>query len=143
MQFQAFDDGEHSFSSAHLGAWAARTDDRALAHLRLFVRRAMASMGAAAARAARRWVENSLAEREFRDVLASGGMYVYVIADGTTFWELSARPLLFPTATEKRPGRWTTVQAAEPPGVLAGLWASAAPPARSFSLTARRRRRAQ
>jgi hypothetical protein len=143
VQFQAFDDGEYCFSSSLPGVWAARTEDRALAHLRFFVLRTLASMGATAARTARRWAESSVAERQLHDTLADGGMYVYVIADGTTFWELSARPLIFPTATENRSGTWTTVQAAEPPGVLTGIWAPEALPTRSFSFTARRRRRAR
>ncbi len=102
VQLQAFDAGERSFSSVLLGSWAARTDEVALAHLRVFVLEALAFMGTAAARAARRWVEDGTVERRFRDAVAVEAMYVHVIADGTTFWELSARPLLFPQPVENR-----------------------------------------
>ncbi len=113
MQFHAFDDSETHLGSAHLGSWVARTDDKALERLRLFVREALVSMSAAAARAARFWVEDAVAERQFRDALAGGAMYVHVIADGTTFWELSGRPLLYPKAEENRPSTWTTVAVAD------------------------------
>lgn len=133
MQLRAFNDGERAFSSADLGTWAPRTVDRALERLRLFVRPALGLMGAAAARAAGCWLEDHSTEWRFHDVLAHGGMYVHVIADGTAFWELSARPLVFPQRNGDRPGAWSAVAGTRE--ALTGGWVFGRPPKDSVNST--------
>ncbi|MDI5968371.1 hypothetical protein POF50_003235 [Streptomyces sp. SL13] len=48
-------------------------------------------------------------------------MYVHVIADGTTFYEISARPLVFPAGDEDRHSTWFQQQSVVA-GKLTGVW---------------------
>ena len=121
VQFLAFDKSVRMFGSANLGAWATESSDRALERLRLFVHQALISMGEAAALSALRWAKDEQVARQVHDTLDAGQMYVRVIADGTTFYEISARPLVFPAGDEDRHGIWTAQENAVP-GELTGAW---------------------
>ncbi len=119
-QLYVFHDGRHGFSSSRLNWSTSSCEKWALLELRLFAEEAYASMGEAAVVEAKRWVKNRAVERQFYNILAEGGMYIHVIGDGSTFWELLARPLVFPTTHETGPDALGAAQTADPPSVLSG-----------------------
>lgn len=121
VQFTAFDKSACMFSSTDLGSWATESRERALDRLRLFVQNALIPMGETAALSAVRWAKDRGTARTMRQVLDAGGMYVHVIADGTTFYEISARPLVFPACDEDRTETWSEHESATG-GELTGAW---------------------
>jgi hypothetical protein len=123
VQLLAFTRSARMLSSADLGGWQTDSGDEALEQLRLFVQSALIPMGEAAALSALRWSKAESAARQVRETLDAGGMYVHVIADGTTFYEISARPLVFPAGDEDRHGTWFQQQSVVA-GKLTGVWSA-------------------
>lgn len=65
--------------------------------------------------------------RRLRETLAGGAMYVHVIADGSVFYEIPARPVVFPGTDEDRVGTWTPEEPLPCPG---GVGVAREPPRR-------------
>lgn len=121
VQVLAFDKGERTFGTTQFGSWGTESPDRAVARLRYYVHRAVIPMGEVAARAALAWANDRQVAQQVRDVVAAGEMYVHVIADGPVFYEISARPLVFPSINEDRHGALSTGHA-EAPRELTRAW---------------------
>lgn len=107
VQLLAFDKRCDAFTTADLGSWTTRSRDQAVERLRLYVCRARPHMSECAEPSAVKWIKSRGAARKLREALADGAMYVYVIADGAVVYEISARPVRFPSTDEDRIGTWT------------------------------------
>ncbi|MEU8887305.1 hypothetical protein [Streptomyces sp. NPDC048442] len=80
-----------------LGGWACTTEVRAVAQLRLRVRRVAWRMeGFAARSAAFQWLRDGWEARQIIASLADEQMYVHLVSDGDAYYEFSVRPIFFP-----------------------------------------------
>lgn len=82
-----------------LGGYSAETPARAVARLRLRVRRAAWHMAQVAARRATfEWLSDRWAMEQALASLAHGAMYLHLVDEGETCYEFSARPVYLPAS---------------------------------------------
>ncbi|WP_433547139.1 hypothetical protein ACQPZG_20185 [Streptomyces sp. CA-294286] len=86
-----------------LGGYATPTEARAVAQLRIRVRRVAWRMeGLAAQRAAFEWLTNRWAMSQILASLADEQMYMHLVTDGDVTYEFSARPVYLPGQEQDR-----------------------------------------
>ena len=86
-----------------LGGYASATEVRAVAQLRLRVRRVAWRMeGIAAQSFAFQWLRNGWEMRQIIASLADEQMYVHLVPDGDAYYEFSVRPIFFPQQDHDR-----------------------------------------
>lgn len=90
---------EQELKGWHLGGYAAPTPQRALARLRLRVRRMAGHMVQTdATNSCLDWLRDTTTMRQALGSLADGEMYVHLVQeDGTTTYEFALRPVYLPT----------------------------------------------
>ena len=96
VQPLAFGADDGCLSTADLGSWTVRSRDQAVYRLCYCLRLACQSMREAASRSRWRGLVGRRAVRQLRGAFAAGGMFMCVIADGHTHYEMSARPVHLP-----------------------------------------------
>jgi hypothetical protein len=86
-----------------LGGYASTTGVRAVAQLRLRVRRVAWRMaGLAAQRSAIEWLRNGWEMQQIIASLADEQMYVHLVTDTDAYYEFSVRPVFFPHQDQGR-----------------------------------------
>jgi hypothetical protein len=121
VQLMAFDIRDTTATSTAFRSWTTWSRDVAVARLRVYVGGARSSMSRSARSAALEWITSEQAAQQVRDTLARGAMYVHVFADRLVAYEITARPVTLPTATETRVGTWTDEDSAQA-ATVTGWW---------------------